>query len=82
MIDDAQIISDCMELSMKGKERSMADRNMRIEEFASRSGYKESTIRKKIQRREIGYRKVGRMVVIPESELTRILGEYREPCNL
>jgi excisionase family DNA binding protein len=56
-------------------------RHLRVEEFANRSGYSIATIRKKISRREIGYRKIGRIVAIPESELTRILGEYRPPVG-
>lgn len=54
-------------------------RGMRVDEFAERSGYKITTIRKKLQRREIGYRKVGRIILIPASELERITGEYRPP---
>jgi hypothetical protein len=57
----------------------MAEKNLRVNAFAASSGYSIATIRKKISRREIGYRKVGRIVLIPESELTRLLGDYRPP---
>ena len=49
---------------------------MRVTEFAKRVGYKPSTIRKKILRREIGYHKVGRIIVIPEEEAERLLGNF------
>ena len=54
------------------------ERHIRVEEFAHRSGYAIPTIRKKIARREIAYRKVGRMITIPESELTKLLGSLIE----
>jgi excisionase family DNA binding protein len=57
------------------------ERHIRVEEFANRSGYSIPTIRKKISRREIAYRKVGRIITIPESELVRLLGELHEPIS-
>lgn len=56
--------------------------HLRVEEFARRCGYSIASIRKKIARREIGYRKIGRIIAIPESELTRVLGAYRAPVGL
>ena len=58
--------------------RTAAERHMRVGEFADRSGYSVPTIRKKISRREIAYRKVGRIICIPESELVRMLGKLQE----
>lgn len=58
------------------------DRYLRIKEFAERSQYKSSTIRKKILQRELGYLKMGRLVLIPKSELARIQGDYRPPVSL
>ena len=55
----------------------MKEKHMRVDEFARSTGYKIATIRKKILRREISYRKVGRIVLIPESEVDRLLGELR-----
>ena len=55
------------------------ERHLRVEEFAHLCGYSIATIRKKIARREIGYRKCGRIIAIPESEVTRIMGVYRAP---
>ena len=49
---------------------------MRVTEFAKRVGYKPSTIRKKILRREIAYHKVGRIIVIPEEEAERLLANF------
>ena len=58
------------------------ERHMRVEEFANLVGYSIATIRKKIARREIGYRKCGRIIAIPEGEVARLLGEYRPPVGL
>ena len=57
----------------------MAEKHLRVEEVAGLTGYSVATIRKKIARREVGYRKIGRIIAIPESELTRLLGAYRAP---
>jgi predicted DNA-binding transcriptional regulator AlpA len=57
------------------------ERHLRVEEFAHLCGYSIATIRKKIARREIGYRKCGRIIAIPESEVARILGNYRAPVS-
>ena len=59
---------------MKEKEK-----HIRVAEFAERSGYEVSTVRKKLQQRLIGYRKCGRIVLIPESELERVMGAYHPP---
>ncbi|MDR4470722.1 MAG: helix-turn-helix domain-containing protein [Nitrospira sp.] len=53
------------------------ERHLRVDEFARVTGYKVATIRKKILKREISYRKVGRIVIIPESEVDRLLGDLR-----
>lgn len=53
------------------------ERHIRVEEFANRSGYAIPTIRKKIASREIAYRKVGRIITIPESELVKLMGALR-----
>jgi excisionase family DNA binding protein len=53
------------------------EKHMRVHEFAAATGYEISTIRKKLTERKISYRKVGRIVLIPESELERMLGELR-----
>lgn len=44
-----------------------------VKEVAARTGWKPSTVRKKILRREIGYVKLGRSVRIPESEIERLI---------
>ena len=49
---------------------------LRVEEFARRVRYKVSTIRKKIHRREISFHRVGRIIVIPESEVDRLLRNF------
>lgn len=58
--------------------RAPIERHLRVAEFAHRSGYAIPTIRRKIARREISYRKIGRIVSIPESELARLMGPLHE----
>lgn len=58
------------------------ERHIRVPEFAIRTGLAQATVRKKIARREISYYKAGRCVVIPESEIARVLGVRREPVSL
>ena len=55
----------------------LREKHLRVDEFAKQTGYKIPTVRKKILRREISYRKVGRIVLIPESEVDRLLGDLR-----
>ena len=55
------------------------DRELRLHEFAALSGYAVNTVRKKVLTRQFGYTKIGRLVLIPQSELERIRGEYRRP---
>ena len=57
-------------------------RNLRVEEVAKMLGYKSSTIRKKLLRREISYHKIGRIIVIPESEVDRLLADFRPRVQL
>jgi len=59
-----------------------AEEKLRIPVFARRTGYEVSTIRKKLARREIAYYKVGRIIMIPESEVQRLLGKLNEPVEL
>ena len=54
------------------------ERHMRVSEFANRSGYAIMTVRKKMYTGKIAYRKIGRIVTIPESELSRMLGDLVE----
>ncbi len=58
------------------------ERHYRVKEMAWLSGYSEAAIRKKLSLREIGYRKVGRIISIPESELTRLLGDLRPAMEI
>jgi len=61
---------------------ALTERHIRVPEFASRTGLAPATVRKKIARREIAYHKAGRCVVIPESEVARVLGARRNPIAL
>ncbi len=62
---------------MKGAGLMRIERNLRINEFCERVGYKVATIRKKIYRREIDSIKVGRLILIPEREVDRLLKDFR-----
>ena len=55
--------------------------HVRVPEFAVRTHYRESTIRKKLLRREIGFRKIGRLILIPLSEVDRLMGAYQPPTD-
>lgn len=65
-----------------GATLSSIERHIRVPEFASRTGLAQATVRKKIARREIAYHKAGRCVVIPESEVARVLGDRRDPVTI
>lgn len=54
-------------------------RGYRLDEASRLSGYKVTALRKKIQRREIGYRRTGRIITIPQDEMIRLLGTYHPP---
>lgn len=54
-----------------------SEKNLRLSVFARRVGYEVSTIRKKVWRREIDSIKVGRLVLIPEREVDRLLSDFR-----
>ena len=51
--------------------------NLRIAAFAKRVGYTQSTIRKKVWKRELDSIKVGRLVLIPATEVDRLLADFR-----
>lgn len=53
----------------------MPEKHYRLSEVARFSGYKEATLRKKVLRGELAYRKVGRIITVPESEVNRLLGK-------
>lgn len=53
------------------------EKNLRLHEFCELVGYKTSTVRKKIFKREIDSIKVGRIILIPKREVKRLLADYR-----
>ena len=55
------------------------ERLLRLHEVSQRTGYKVSTLRKKIHRREIGYCKIGRIICVPESEVNQMVREAYRP---
>ena len=55
----------------------MIERHYRPSHVARLTGLALATVRKKILRRELGYRKAGRAILIPEGEVERLIGEYR-----
>ena len=59
------------------------EKQYRLSEVAELSGYKVSTIRKKIFRKEIGSKRIGRLVVVPEKDLQKFMaGDYRPAVSL
>ncbi len=68
--------SDCQPFKKEG-EAAMLEKHLRVTEFAERSRYATATVRKMILQRRLAYRKVGRLVLIPETELHRIMGAVR-----
>lgn len=57
------------------------EKHYRVAEVASMIGLAPATIRKKILRREIGYHKQNRAIMIPESEIKKLLGDYHAPVT-
>jgi hypothetical protein len=53
------------------------ERQYRLPEASAVSGYSVAALQKKILRRQLGYRKTGRIITIPASELAKLLGELR-----
>lgn len=53
------------------------EENLRVAEFAARVGYTVATVRKKVFLRELDHFKVGRIVLIPEREVARLLSDFR-----
>jgi hypothetical protein len=58
------------------------ERKYRIKEVVAATGYTEATIRKKILRREIAHTKVGKIIVVSETEIARLLGDFRPALTL
>jgi hypothetical protein len=52
------------------------EKHYRVNEVANITGLAISTIRKRLLRRQIGYRKTERAIMIPASEVERLLGHY------
>lgn len=57
------------------------EKQFRLSAVAQLSGYSISSLRQKIASGRIGHRKTGRIVTVPESEVERLLGEYRPPLE-
>lgn len=60
----------------------MLERHFRLKEVTRFVPYSVATLRKKILNRELAYRKVGRAVMVPESEIRRLLGALTLPIAL
>jgi excisionase family DNA binding protein len=58
------------------------ERHLRVYEAAEITRYTVAAIRAKLSRGEIGHRKCGRLILIPLSEVQRIMGEYRPPVQM
>ena len=58
------------------------EKQYRLPEASGLCGYSVAALRKKMRLRQLGYRKTGRIVTIPHSELARLLGQYRAPFEV
>ena len=58
------------------------EKQYRLSEASRVTGYSVAALRKKIRAKDLGYRKTGRIITVPESELSRLLGEFRPPIDL
>jgi hypothetical protein len=56
-----------------------SEKYLRVHEVAARVRKDVSSIRRAISLGQLGFRRCGRIILIPESELIRILGEYHPP---
>ena len=56
------------------------ERQYRLHEVSEMSGYKVSTLRKKIITRQLGCKKIGRILVVPEADLKTFLGNDYRPA--
>lgn len=57
------------------------EKQFRLGVVAQLSGYSVSSLRQKIASGLIGHRKTGRIITVPQSEVERLLGEYRPPLE-
>lgn len=60
----------------------MIEKHLRVHEVAALTGYSVATIRKKVLKRELGFRKVNRIISIPESEVVRLLGAFQPAIEM
>jgi len=58
------------------------ERHYRVAEVAALTGLAVATIRKRVQLREIGYSQDKRAVLIPESEVKKLLGTFHPAIAL
>ncbi len=58
------------------------EKHYRVSEVALMTGLSVATIRKKLSRREVGYRKGVRAVTVPEREVQKLLGAYIAPVEM
>lgn len=62
-------------------EKQILERHFRPAEIAERTGLSLATVRKLILRRQLAYRKISRAILVPESEIVRILGRLHSPVS-
>jgi len=53
----------------------------RLSEASRLSGYSVAALRKKILRRELGYRRTGRIITIPRNQVIQLQGTYHPPVQ-
>ncbi|MEK6801908.1 MAG: helix-turn-helix domain-containing protein [Nitrospirota bacterium] len=58
------------------------EKHYRVHEVAQMTGLSVATIRKRCLARELGYRKARRAVLIPQSEVEKLLGTFNPAAPL
>lgn len=59
----------------------MKEHFLRVHEVAMRVRKDVSSIRRAIAKGQLGFRRCGRIILIPETEVDRILGQYQPPLH-
>ena len=66
----------------EGLNMAKLEKQYRLPEVSELTGYSVHSLRKKIVKKQLGFRKTGRIITIPESEIGKILGEFSPAVEL
>ena len=83
LVDDAVEIRACLREAQdvvisrhEHEGENMLEKNFRLPEVSELTGYSVSSLRRMVRLREIGSRKIGRIVCVPASEIKRLLAQH------